>query len=76
MQTAGVLDGVKVADFSWIGAGPLTAMWLAQHDATVVRLESATDVGWSRLVTCAVENLEVADESAPLGHRRGRYTRL
>lgn len=42
MRTVGVLDGIKVADFSWIGAGPLTAMWLAQHGATVVRLESAT----------------------------------
>ena len=41
-----------------------------------VRLESGTDVGWSRLVTCAVEHLEVGDDPAPLGHRRGRYTRL
>jgi crotonobetainyl-CoA:carnitine CoA-transferase CaiB-like acyl-CoA transferase len=42
MGTPGVLDGIKIADFSWIGAGPLTAMWLAQHGAVVVRLESAT----------------------------------
>ena len=43
---------------------------------TGVRLESGTDVGWSRLVTCTVEHLEVGEEAAPLGHRRGRYTRL
>lgn len=41
-----------------------------------VRLESGTDVGWSRLVTCAVEHVAVGEDAAPLGHRRGRYTRL
>ncbi|MBJ7356226.1 flavin reductase [Nocardioides sp.] len=41
-----------------------------------VRLESGTDVGWSRLVTCAVEHVEVGEETDPLGHRRGRFVRL
>ncbi|WZH52860.1 MAG: flavin reductase [Nocardioides alkalitolerans] len=50
-----------------------------------VRLESAVDVGWSRLVTCVVEAVELADEGtsdgsadsadALLVHRRGRYAR-
>ena len=35
-----VLEGVKVADFSWIAAGPLTTLYLAAHGATVVRVES------------------------------------
>src|SRR5439155_2294221 len=30
------LEGVKVADFSWIGVGPITAKALADHGATVV----------------------------------------
>lgn len=34
------LDGIKVADFSWIGVGPITAKALADHGATVVRIES------------------------------------
>ena len=34
------LDGVKVADFSWIIAGPLTGKILADHGADVVRIES------------------------------------
>ena len=34
--------GVKVADFSWVAAGPITAKALADHGATVVRVESAT----------------------------------
>ena len=34
------LTGLKVADFSWIGVGPITARCLADHGATVVRVES------------------------------------
>ena len=34
------LDGIKVADFSWSIVGPLTARHLADHGATVVRVES------------------------------------
>ena len=36
------LAGLKVADFSWIGVGPITAKALADHGATVVRIESET----------------------------------
>ncbi|MFT7601455.1 MAG: crotonobetainyl-CoA:carnitine CoA-transferase CaiB-like acyl-CoA transferase [Acidimicrobiales bacterium] len=32
--------GLKVADFSWIGVGPITAKALADHGAQVVRVES------------------------------------
>ncbi len=32
-------------------------------------------VGWSQLVDCVVEHVEVAEEVAPLVHRRGRYQR-
>lgn len=34
------LEGLKVADFSWIGVGPISARCLADHGATVVRVES------------------------------------
>jgi crotonobetainyl-CoA:carnitine CoA-transferase CaiB-like acyl-CoA transferase len=33
-------SGIKVADFSWIGVGPITTKALADHGATVVRIES------------------------------------
>ena len=39
-----------------------------------VRLETRTEVGWSSLVTCVVEELVVGDDE-PLVHRRGRYQR-
>jgi crotonobetainyl-CoA:carnitine CoA-transferase CaiB-like acyl-CoA transferase len=34
--------GLKVADFSWVGVGPLTAKYLADHGATVVRVETSS----------------------------------
>jgi len=34
--------GLKVADFSWIGVGPISAKALGDHGATVVHIESIT----------------------------------
>ena len=36
----------------------------------------ARDVGWSTLVTCTIEHVEVGADDDPLLHRRGRFTRL
>jgi flavin reductase (DIM6/NTAB) family NADH-FMN oxidoreductase RutF len=49
-----------------------------EHAATWagVRVEEAAEVGWSRLLTCVVEHLEVGEETDPLLHRRGRWLRL
>ena len=33
--------GLKVADFSWIGVGPITAKYFADHGATTVRVETS-----------------------------------
>ena len=41
-----------------------------------LRLESAVDVGWSKLLTCVIEHLELGEADDPLLHRRGRYVRL
>ncbi|GGL61516.1 CaiB/BaiF CoA transferase family protein [Wenxinia marina] len=37
----GALDGVRIADFSWVGAGPRSTKDLADNGATVVKIESA-----------------------------------
>lgn len=37
-------EGLKVADFAWVGVGPLVAKSLADHGATVVHVESETRV--------------------------------
>ncbi len=44
------LEGVKIADFSWIGVGPITAKALADHGATVVHIESDAPADRLRLV--------------------------
>lgn len=43
-------EGVKVADFSWIGVGPITAKALADHGATVIRVETDNPPDRLRLV--------------------------
>jgi benzylsuccinate CoA-transferase BbsF subunit len=35
------LEGLKVLDFCWVVAGPMTTKYLAEHGATVVRVESS-----------------------------------
>ena len=36
------LEGLKVADYSWVGVGPISGKYLADHGADVVRIESST----------------------------------
>lgn len=36
------LKGVKIADFTWVGVGPMTIKHLADHGAEVIHIESAT----------------------------------
>lgn len=40
-----------------------------------VRLGEMSEVGWSELVTCTIEELVLGDDDEPLIHRRGRYLR-
>jgi crotonobetainyl-CoA:carnitine CoA-transferase CaiB-like acyl-CoA transferase len=35
-------EGLKVADFAWVGVGPLISKALADHGATVIHVESVT----------------------------------
>ncbi len=35
-----ILEGIKVADFTWAGVGPQVCRELAEHGATVIRVES------------------------------------
>ncbi|MBO9714573.1 CoA transferase [Sphingomonas sp.] len=46
---SGALAGVKIADFSWVGAGPRATKDLADHGATVVKVESRKRLDLGRL---------------------------
>jgi benzylsuccinate CoA-transferase BbsF subunit len=46
---AGALDGVKIADFSWVGAGPRATKDLADNGALVVKIESRKRLDLGRM---------------------------
>ena len=83
---AGVFDGLKVVDFSWVATGPLCTKYLADHGATVVRVESATrpdiirwtppfrdgEPGLNRSARFANFNSSKLGMALNLGHPRGR----
>jgi flavin reductase (DIM6/NTAB) family NADH-FMN oxidoreductase RutF len=62
----------RMAPFEDTPWGPRLADATAWAGASV---ESVAEVGWSSLLTCAVDELTVDDEESPLVHRRGRYVR-
>ena len=45
----GALDGLKIADFSWVGAGPRSTKDLADNGATVIKIESRKRLDLGRL---------------------------
>jgi benzylsuccinate CoA-transferase BbsF subunit len=60
-------EGIKVADFTWWIAGPLTTKTLADYGATVVRVESAQRPGGLRITMPYRDN-------KPGVNRSGFYT--
>lgn len=62
----------RAASFEDSAWGPRLA------DATTwagTALESATEVGWSRLLTLVIDDVVVGADDEPLVHRRGRWVR-
>lgn len=45
----GALDGLKIADFSWVGAGPRSTKDLADNGATVIKIESRKRLDLGRM---------------------------
>ncbi len=40
-QTDRVFEGIRIADFAWVGVGPLVSKYLADNGAEVIRIESS-----------------------------------
>lgn len=57
------LEGIMVADFSWVVAGPMTTKFLADHGATVVRVESTRHPCPSRSSTPYKDGVSGIDRS-------------
>jgi len=62
----GPLTGVRVADFTWVWAGPFCTMQLAHLGAEVIRVESARRV-------CLLRNLPPWPEGKPGINRSGYF---
>jgi len=72
-MTNEIFQGLKVADFTWALAGPLTTAYLAGYGATVVKIESPTGV--SRSSSMFKGNVPNADRGGVFaGHSAGKYS--
>ena len=63
----------RAASFEATDHGPRLADAATWASVTV---ESAVEVGWSLLLTVAVDEIMIGDDDQPLLHRRGRYATL
>lgn len=59
-----IFEGVKVADFNWLAAGPSVGRELAEHGATVIRVESHTKLDAMRTMQPFRDGKPGVDRSA------------
>ncbi len=63
------LSGVRVADFSWIGAGPFTTKFFSDFGADVIRIESASRMDPVRLTPPFKDGVAGPDRSGYFADR-------
>ena len=69
-----VFEGIKVADFSWVGVGPHVTRELAEHGATVVRIESHRNPDTLRIAGPFKDFISGIDRSAfGTAYNTGKY---
>ena len=60
-------EGLKIADFSWVGVAPITAKNLADHGATTVRVETTAPMDILRIAGPFKDNVPGPDRSQFFG---------
>lgn len=63
MQSRLPLEGLKICDFSWVGAAPWATMYLAVHGAKVIKVESSSRLDFTRLSSPFKDNIPGVNRS-------------
>ncbi|MFC1971608.1 CaiB/BaiF CoA transferase family protein [Chloroflexota bacterium] len=67
-------EGIKVAEFSWVIAGPVTDSYLAEHGATVIKVESHNRLDFMRTASPLAPGRHGPDTSMGFGrHNANKY---
>ena len=70
-----ILSGVKVAEFAWVVVGPSSSRYLADHGATVVKVESHKRLDSNRVNSPFVGGIPTPDSSMFFGrHNPNKYS--
>lgn len=70
-----VFEGLKVAEFAWVIVGPATSRYLAEHGATVVKVESHKRLDTLRGTSPFADNKPTVDSSMAYGrHNPNKYS--
>ena len=74
-QKKNIFDGIKVAEFAWVVVGPSTSRYMAEHGATVVKIESHKRLDTNRVNSPFVNNEPTPDNSMFYGrHNPNKYS--
>jgi benzylsuccinate CoA-transferase BbsF subunit len=69
------LEGIKVAEFAWVVVGPSTSRYLADHGATVVKIESHKRMDTNRVNGPFVNGIPTPDGSMFFGkHNPNKFS--
>jgi benzylsuccinate CoA-transferase BbsF subunit len=70
-----VFQGIKVAEFAWVVVGPSSSRYLAEHGATVVKIESHKRLDTLRASSPFAKNKPTPDSSMFFGrHNPNKYS--
>jgi len=70
-----VFKDIKVAEFAWVIVGPSTSRYLAEHGATVVKIESHKRLDTLRGTSPFADNTPTIDSSMAFGrHNPNKYS--